>query len=187
MSLRMGFRPLLVCSALLTLSQIAPAQIKVAVIDTQKAVFETAEIKKAEADLQATLKPRTDRALQLNNELQSIQQQLQTQGSKLSQQQTEDLQSDGQRKQRELQRLQTELQETADAARQDVIPKCTLRMKEIVKKLAEEKGVDLVMDTQVALYFKPAMDITADATAAYNKAYPAAVPAAATTGKPPVR
>jgi outer membrane protein len=56
-------------------------------------------------------------------------------------------------------------------------------MKEIVKKLAEEKGVDLVMDTQVALYFKPAMDITADATAAYNKAYPVAG-AAAPAGKP---
>jgi outer membrane protein len=179
MSLRMGFRPMLVCTALLSLRQIAPAQVKVAVIDTQKAVFETAEIKKAEAELQVSLKSRTDRALQLNNELQSIQQQLQAQSSKLTQQQTDDLQSDGQRKQRELQRLQTELQEAADAARQDIIPKCTLKMKDVVKKLAEEKGVDLVMDTQVALYFKPAMDITADATAAYNKAYPAAVPAPA--------
>jgi len=178
MSLRMGLRPLLVCSALLVLGKISPAQVKVAVIDTQKAVFETAEIKKADADLQASLKPRNDRALQLNNELQSIQQQLQTQASKLTQQQADDLQADGQRKQRELTRLQTELQEAADATRQDVIPKCTLRMKEVVKKLAEEKGVDLVVDTQIALYFKPAMDITADATAAYNKAYPVAAPAA---------
>jgi outer membrane protein len=185
MSLRMGFRPLLVCSALLALSNVAPAQVKVAVIDTQKAVFETAEIKKADADLQASLKPRNDRALQLNTELQSIQQQLQTQGSKLTQQQADDLQSDGQRKKREFDRLQTELQEAADTARQEAIPKCTLRMKEVVKKLAEEKGFDLVMDTQVALYFKPAMDITADATAAYNKAYPVAAPAAA--GKPPAR
>jgi outer membrane protein len=180
----MGVRPLLVCSALLALGRIAPAQIKVAVIDTQKAVFETAEIKKADADLQTSLKPRNDRALQLNNELQSIQQQLQANATKLTQQQADDLQSDGQRKQRELQRLQTELQEVADTARQEIIPKCTLRMKEVVKKLAEEKGVDLVVDTQVALYFKPAMDITADATAAYNKAYPAA---AAAAGAKPAR
>jgi len=182
----MGFRPLLVCSALLALVQAAPAQIKVAVIDTQKAVFETAEIKKADADLQASLKPRNDRALQLNNELQNIQQQLLANATKLTQQQAEDLQSDGQRKQRDLQRLQTELQEAADSARQEIIPKSTLRMKEIVKKLAEEKGIDLVVDTQVALYFKPAMDITADATAAYNKAYPAGAPAAP-AAKPPAR
>jgi len=181
MSLRMALRPLLVCSALMGLSQIASAQVKVAVIDTQKAVFETAEIKKADADLQASLKPRNDRAVQLQSDLTSIQQQLQSGGSKLNQQQQEDLQSDGQRKQRELQRLQTELQEVADSARQEIIPKTTLRMKEVVKKLAEEKGVDLVVDTQIALYFKPAMDITADATAAYNKAYPA--PDAAKPGR----
>jgi outer membrane protein len=183
MSLRMGLRPLLICSALMGLSQMAPAQVKVAVIDTQKAVFETAEIKKADADLQATLKPRNDRALQLQNDLTSIQQQLQSGGSKLNQQQQDDLQSDGQRKQRELQRLQTELQEAADSARQEIIPKTTLKMKEIVKKLAEEKGVDLVVDTQIALYFKPTMDITADATAAYNKAYPASAPEAAKPGR----
>jgi outer membrane protein len=178
MSLRMGFRPFLVCTAIIALSHIASAQAKVAVIDTQSAVFKTAEITKANDDLTATLKPRADRAQQLQNDLVAIQQQLQANGSKLTQQQQDDLQTDGQRKQRELQRLQTELQEAADTARQDIIPKCTLRMKEVVKKLAEEKGLDLVVDTQVALYFKPAMDITAEATAAYNKAYPVAAGAA---------
>jgi len=186
MSLRMGFRPLQVCAALFAFSQIAPAQVKVAVIDTQKAVFDTAEINKANADLQAALKPRSDRLQQLTTELQSIQQQLQSTNAKLTQQQADDLQTEGTRKQREAQRLQTELTEAADAAKQEVIPKCTLRMKEVVKKLAEEKGIDLVVDTQIALYFKPAMDITAEATAAYNKAYPVAA-AAPAAGKPPAR
>ena len=31
-----------------------------------------------------------------------------------------------------------------------------------------------MVDTQVALYFKPAMDITGEATAAYDKTYPVA-------------
>jgi Skp family chaperone for outer membrane proteins len=52
-------------------------------------------------------------------------------------------------------------------------------MQAVVKKLAEEKGMDLVVDTQVALYFKPTMDLTADATAAYDKAYPVAAGAPA--------
>jgi outer membrane protein len=54
-------------------------------------------------------------------------------------------------------------------------------MSDIVKKIAEEKGYDLVVDvsTGTAVYFKPAMEITSDAIAAYDKAYPAAaVPAA---------
>jgi len=50
------------------------------------------------------------------------------------------LQSDGQRKQRELQRLQTELQEAADAARQDIIPKCTLKMKEASQAVTGKAG-----------------------------------------------
>ena len=40
------------------------------------------------------------------------------------------------------------------------------------------------MDTQVALYFKAAMDITADATTAYNKAYPVAGAPPAPAAKP---
>ena len=45
-------------------------------------------------------------------------------------------------------------------------------MGEVVKKLAEEKGYDLVVDISNTIYFKPALEITTDALAAYNKAYP---------------
>jgi outer membrane protein len=50
-----------------------------------------------------------------------------------------------------------------------------------VKKIAEEKAYDLVVDisTGTAVYFKPAMEITNDAIAAYDKAYPVAAAAAA--------
>ena len=33
-------------------------------------------------------------------------------------------------------------------------------MNDIVKKLAEEKGFDVVVDTSRHVYFKPALDIT---------------------------
>jgi outer membrane protein len=46
-------------------------------------------------------------------------------------------------------------------------------MTDVVKKLAEARGIDIVMDITNTLYFKPALDVTADATAAYDKAYPA--------------
>jgi outer membrane protein len=41
--------------------------------------------------------------------------------------------------------------------------------------MAEDKSLDLVIDISnpIALYFKPAMEITVEATAAYDKAYPA--------------
>jgi outer membrane protein len=45
-------------------------------------------------------------------------------------------------------------------------------LQEIIKKVSEEKGFDLVVDSNSALYFKQPMDISADVSAAYDKAYP---------------
>jgi len=56
--------------------------------------------------------------------------------------------------------------------RNDILQKSTVKMSDIVKKIAEEKGYDLVIDMSTSVYFKPAMEITNDAIAAYDKAYP---------------
>jgi outer membrane protein len=172
MSVRMGLRPLLVCSALFVSAQLASAQAKVAVINLQRAVFESAEIKKADAQMQATFKPRQDKIDGLNKEIAALSQQLQTSNGKLSPAAEADLQSQGQRKQRDLQRLTDDLQADATAYRNDVLSKSSEKMQAVVKKLAEEKGFDLVVDASTALYYKEAMDITKDAIAAYDKAYP---------------
>ncbi|MEI9972619.1 MAG: OmpH family outer membrane protein [Ignavibacteriota bacterium] len=128
--------------------------------------------------MQSTLLPRQQQAEKLNQELAQITQKLQNDAS-LTQQAQFDLNADGKRKQTELTRIQEDLQNDAQNMRQAVLARSTERMTTVVKKLAEEKGLDLVVDTQVALYFKPVMDITGDATAAYDKTYPApAAPAA---------
>jgi outer membrane protein len=176
MSFRM-LRPLMVCSALCLASHVAMAQAKVAVISLQKALFETAEIKKADAEMQATLKPRQQQAEKLNQDIAAISQKLQTDAGKLTQQAEFDLTVEGKRKQVELTRLNEDLDADATSMRNNILSKSTEKMQEIVKKLAEEKGLDMVVDTQVTLYFKPAMDITPEATAAYDKAYPVAAAA----------
>jgi outer membrane protein len=179
MSSRMGLRPLVACFALFALAPLAPAQTKVAVVNLQRAVFDSAEIKKADAEMQAQFKPRQDEIDRLNKEIAALAQQLQSGQSKLTPQQEADLQAQGQRKQRELQRKQDDLQSDATSYRNDVLSKSSQRMTEIVKKLAEAKGLDLVIDTSTTVYFKPAMDITTEATAEYDKVYP--VKGAATT------
>ena len=45
-------------------------------------------------------------------------------------------------------------------------------MQEIVKKLADEKGLDVVIDTSNTIFYKSSLDLTAEAVAAYDKAYP---------------
>jgi len=55
---------------------IANAQLKVAVINSQKAILDTEDIKKAQADLTAKYKPRQDQLEKLQKDLQDIQNQL---------------------------------------------------------------------------------------------------------------
>jgi outer membrane protein len=182
MSFRM-FAPVVACSALFLAGQVAGAQTKVAVISLQKALFDTAEIKKAESEMQASFGPRQAQADKLSQEIQQISQKLQTDNS-LTQQAGFDLQADLKRRQTELTRLNEDLQADAQSMRQNVLGKSTERMQAVVKKLAEEKGLDLVVDSQMALYIKPVLDLTGEATAAYDKTYPVA-PAAAAAPAPP--
>lgn len=163
----------LLCLGLFSLAGVASAQSKVAIINLQKAVIDSDEIKKASAELEAKYKPRQQAAQKLEQDLQGIQQQLQNGQGRLTPQAEADLQGQGQRKQRELQRMTEDLQADVDRDRNEILGKSTQKMQEVVKKLSEEKGYDVVVDTQVAIYFKPALEITAEALAAYNKAYPA--------------
>jgi outer membrane protein len=176
MSFRM-LKPLLACSALCLASHAAMAQTKVAVISLQKALFETAEIKKADAEMQAALQPRQEQANKLNQEIAAIAQKLQTDAGKLTPQAEFDLNAEGKRKQVELTRINEDLEADATRIRNETLTKSTDRMQAVVKKLSEEKGLDVVVDTQFLLFFKPTMDLTGEATAAYDKAYPVAAAA----------
>lgn len=176
---RMGFGPLMACSALFIVSQVASAQIKVGVVDMQRAVFESAEIKKANEEMQATFKPRQDKINLLASEIQALQTQLQQSNGKLTPAQEADIQANGAKKQRELKYAEDDLNTDADAFRNETLQKSSVKMNEIIKKVAEAKGLDIVVDTQSTHYFKPALDITSDVIAAYDKAYPASTAPAA--------
>jgi outer membrane protein len=160
---------------LLLLATLVPAvaQVKVAAINVQNAILETAEIKKAQAELEARYKPRQQKLEALNKELSDLQTRLQTMAGKLTPSAEADMQLQGQRKQKEAQRLAEDLQADVDRDRNDILAKSGDRMQAIVKKLAEERTLDVVLDVSQALYVKPTLDITKEATAAYDKAYPA--------------
>ena len=106
---------------------IASAQ-KTAVINSQKAVLETAEIKKAQLDLEAKFKPRQDRIVQMQKDLQTIQSQLQS--GKLNAAGEQELNAEGTKKQRDLQRLQQDLQDDVNLERNDILSRSGTRMQE---------------------------------------------------------
>ena len=172
MLFRFAFRPVVVCSALALCSFLASAQTKIGVVNMQKAVFDTAEIKKADGEMQAKYKPKQDEINKLNAQIEDIAKQLQSGGGKLTPQAQSDLQALGTRLQRDLQYKQQDLQEQVNEDRQNILSASSQKMTDVIKQIAEAKGLDMVVDTQTAYYFKPAMDITAEATAAYDKAHP---------------
>jgi outer membrane protein len=157
----------------------ANAQVKIAVLNTQKALLETDDIKKAQREMEAKFKPRQDQLVKLQKELEDIGTQLNS--GKLNELGTQELQTEGQRKQRELQRMQQDIQEEVERERTEILQRAGTRMQEVVKKLADEKGLDIVVDSANTVFFKTTFEITADATAAYNKTYPVAAATAAPT------
>jgi Skp family chaperone for outer membrane proteins len=102
-----GIRSARLLPALCLLAFAASAQVKIAIINLQKAVLDTAEIQKAQKELEAK-----------------------------------------------------------------ILSRSAQRMNDVIKKLSEGKSLDMVVDVSNAVYFKPALDITVEATAEYNKAYP---------------
>lgn len=169
-------RPMFVRSLALALC-LAPvsllAQGKIGIINTQKALLDTAEMKKAQAAMEAKFKPRTSEMEKLQKESETINTQLETMRDKLKPEVQADLSSKLARNQRDLQRMQEDLQADVDRDRNDILGAASAKMQVVVKKLAEEKGLDVLVDQSNTVYFKEALDITAEVTAAYDKAHPA--------------
>ena len=122
------------------------------------------------ADMEAKYKPRDEEIKKLQAEITEIEKNLQS--GKLTPVAAQDAQATGQRKQRELQRKTQDLQEEVQRERDEILSRSSQQMQEIVQKLAEEKGIDVVIVISNTVYFKPALEITTESIAAYDKAYP---------------
>ena len=182
MSFRMGIGPL-ACSALLAIVPGAFAQSKVAVIDVQQALYDTAEIKQANTALSAKYKQRDDQLEALKAQGVAAQKKLDDGQNTLTDAQQAELEAQIAKLQRDVQRQTEDLQADVQKDQDDVLVNAQARMLAVVKKMAEEKGYDMVIDSHALPYFKPATDITKEASAAYDLTYPAkAAPAAKPAG-----
>ena len=79
----------------LALAFAAFAQSKIAIINSQAAVIDTAEIKKAQTELEVKYKPRQAQVEKLQKEIADLQQQLQAGQGKLTPQAEQDIQMRG--------------------------------------------------------------------------------------------
>lgn len=166
-------RSIVCAAALAALSIPGLAQLKMGVVDFNRAVLGTAEIKKAQAELEAKFKPRQEEIARLESELQQIQGQLQSMAGKLTPQAENDLRAQGQRKQRDLERLTEDLQGDVEVERNAILQRAGRQLREVVQKLATAKDLDVVLDATNTLFVKGALDLTNEVIAAYDQAHPA--------------
>ncbi|MGA2183777.1 MAG: OmpH family outer membrane protein [Bryobacteraceae bacterium] len=149
---------------------IGAAQTKVGIVNLQRGISETAEIKKAIVDVTTRYRPRQAELEKLQADLQNLQQQI---GSgKLSPAAEQQARSEGQFKERQLQRKDQDLRDDVDRERNDIIGHAGQRMQQVIQKIADERGLDVVIDSSNTVFFKAGLDITDAAIAAYDKAYP---------------
>jgi outer membrane protein len=163
-----------VLSAVAALALAAPmlAQTKIGVVDFQRAVVDTAEFKRAFADLELKYKPKQDQLAKAQQELGDIETQLRASSGQLSQAGTAELQARGQRKQLQVDRLTQDLQEDFEGERDAALRVVSTRMNDVLKKVASEKTLDIIADTTALHFFGPTLDVTDAAIAAYNAAHP---------------
>lgn len=145
------------------------AQTKVAVINFQDALLNTADMQKESAALEARYKVRQDELARLSQELQDIQAKLQTaQGTDAAR-----LQAEGQRKQRSAQRMSEDLQSDVEFDRQNILAGASTRMRDVIRAMRAEQGIDLIVDGTSVLAHNALIDLTGEATRAYDAKHPA--------------
>jgi outer membrane protein len=159
-----------VLAVALAAAGVGAAQTKVGIVNLQRAIAGTDEIKKTIVDGAARYRPREEEIEKLQADLQSLQKEI---GSgKLSPAAEQQARTEGQFKERQLQRRDQDLRDDVARERDDIIGHARQRMQQVIQKMAEERGLDLVIDSSSTVSFKAPLDITEAAIVAYDKAYP---------------
>ena len=182
--------------AILAVPPVVHAQGKVGLINMSAAIGSTGEGKKAIADLQKKYQPRQQELERLQQEINSIQDQLSKQSATLSDDEQRRLSRDLEDKQKLLKRSSDDAQTDITADRDEAIRRISQKMGRIINDYAQQNGLALVIDgVQIPVYyFAKDSDITAEIVKRYDAANPvadagtpakpAAQPAAQSPAKP---
>ena len=138
---------------------------RVAVVNFREALLATDEMQAQFKELTTKYAPRDEELKRLAEELQELQQKLQSaQGAEAL-----TMQSEFRRKQRDGQRLEEDYRADVEFDQSEVLDSGARTMREVVAELAATKGLDIIVDVTNTLFVKPALELSAEATAAYNR------------------
>jgi len=159
---------------------------KIGVINIQQAIAQTGEGKLALDAIQKKYEPKRQELQRRQDEINSLQDQLQKQGPTLSDEERSRLTRELDEKQRVFKRAQEDDQADFQADTQETVQKIGQKMVRIINDYAQKSGFELVFDpagVQMPVYFVgKGVDITDPIVKLYDSANPA--PAAAASAPP---
>ena len=181
------FAALAVVASVLAFAPLASAQMRVAVVDTQRAVMETEDGLRAQATLKKLFDKRQRELDQKQKDLQKEREELEKNRAQIN---TEAMAKRVENWQREMAQVQAvfveynkELQQKQNELTQPIVQKTV----NLIRRLATQEGFDLVLERQAATYFRADLDLTDRVITLYNRGgegAPAPAPAAAPAAPP---
>jgi outer membrane protein len=166
---------------------IAPA--KIAWMDLQQVVFSVDEGKVKFSEVQKFVEDKNKENDSLRNELDKLKNQLNVQGSKLTDEARADLEAQIDEKETGLQRFQQDTQKEIESRRMRVTNYLGRKMQAVLEKVAKEKGLSAILfyNSSRDAYVYPALNISEEIVKYYNQLNPVAAakaPAAAAPAAP---
>jgi outer membrane protein len=149
---------------------------KIAVVDFERALVESAEGKKSSERFNGTLQSKQADGEKRQKELEDAQKKLQTQERTLSETAKANLQKDIDRRTTEFQRFSEDSQKELQTLRDELLRPIAERASAILNTMAAEQGYLLIVDISNpqnnVLWFNPAADVTAELTRRIDAATP---------------
>ena len=154
----------------------APGSTKLGTINIEAAIFASNEGQRDGNEVAQKLQPKQTELKTMSDELESLKNQLKTQGDKMNDDAKGNLQRQIEQKQKVLERGQQDLQEEARTQENEIAQRILRKMGPLIVKYASDNGFGLIIDTSTnnqwpngpVLWQNPSIDITKPVVEAYN-------------------
>lgn len=147
----------------------AAAELKIAVLDTQRALVESEEAQALLAQAQKELQAEQEELQALGEEIVGLQEKLQKDGEVMSATEQRKMQKDIEDKQIDYQFLGNKLQKEVNDRRQELLQQMVPKIDVVLKDLIELEGYDMIMERGSLRYVNSKHDITRRVTEKLNE------------------
>ena len=147
----------------------AAAELKVAVLDTQRALVESEEAQALLAQAQKELQTEQEELQALGEEIVGLQEKLQKDGEVMSPTEQRKIQKDIEDMQIDYQFLGNKLQKEVNDRRQELLQQMVPKIDVVLKDLIELEGYDMIMERGSLRYVNSKHDITRRVTEKLNE------------------